>query len=145
VQRIEASLAAGGYVLTRDSVAGRQTLIGRRPSVLRSRLFVIVGVFKSDASRDHLDRFLEEAAQYARTVRGGLRSGSRAVAVAVVGSAGGAGNWAENRPERPAEVHALPVLVDLAGRRVAFPDRVDGGDGLGVLVAAHITPSLGPR
>jgi hypothetical protein len=145
VQRIEASLAAGGYTITRDSVAGRQTLIGRHSSVLRRPVFVIVGVFKSDASRDHLDRFLEEAAQYARTVNGRLRSGARAVAVAVVGSAAGAGDWAENRQEPPAEVRALPVLVDLAGGRVAFPRNVDGGDGLRRLVDTHIVPSLGPR
>jgi hypothetical protein len=145
VRRIEASLAAGGYTIARDSVAGRQTSIGRRRSpVLRGHAFVIVGVFKSDASRDHLDRFLEEAAQYARTVKGGLRSGVRAVAVAVVGSADGAGDWAENR-HGPVEVRALPVLVDLAGRRVAYPDDVDGAEGLRRLVDAHIAPSLGSR
>ncbi|MGI8984837.1 MAG: hypothetical protein ACR2HM_09950 [Acidimicrobiales bacterium] len=87
VAAIEASLRRGGFDLGRDSVAGRRAVIGRD-----RRRFVLVAVFKAGmAGREHLDRFVEEAGQYASTVKGGIRSGVSGVAVAVLegGVAGG--------------------------------------------------------
>lgn len=143
MRRIEASLVAGGFKVRRDSVAGRQALIGRRSQLAFGRrlpTFVLVAVFKSDASRDHLDRFLDETSQYATTVKGGLGRGTRAVAVAVVESAAEAGDWAS----RPVAGLSFPVLVDVGGARVVF---VDGGEherGPGATLArAHVVPSLG--
>lgn len=129
VGRIEASLVAGGFKVTRDSVAGRRTVIGRqgRPQVrrlgARHHTFVLVGVFKAGlATPEHLDRFLAEAGQYAATVKGGLPGGARAVAVAVAESAPGAEGWALSPPPppRPGFAPAFPVLVDLGARRLVF-------------------------
>ncbi len=131
VRRIEASLAAGGFQVRRDSVAGRQALIGRR-----RHTFVLVAVFKSDGSRDHLDRFLDEARQYATTVKGGLGRAPRAVAVAVVESADAAGDWASP----PVGGVAFPVLVDLGAGRAVFADAGDPG---AALARDHVVPSLG--
>jgi hypothetical protein len=115
VARIEASLAAGGFRITGDSVAGRRAVIGRRRSV-----FVLVALFKAGmAGREHLDRFQDEAAQYAATVKSRLAP-ARTVAVAVV-EAGGqddSGDWAATVPDRAA---AFPVLVDLSVGRVSCP------------------------
>ena len=154
VQAIEASLVDGGFRVGRDSVAGRQTVIGRsarfRPGRLGARLhvFVLVAVFKAGmVGREHLDRFLEEAAQYAATVKGGLPSGALAVAVAVVEpageAAGGAGDWALPPPARPpgARAPAFPVLVDLSAWRVTCPDQPPH---LRRLVHERIVPALGP-
>lgn len=106
-------------------------MIGRR-----RQTFVLVAVFKSDGSRDHLDRFLDETAQYATTVKGGLGRGTRAVAVAVVESAAEAGDWAA----RPVAGLSFPVLVDVGGARVVF---VDGGEPGATVARAHVVPSLG--
>lgn len=106
---IEASLRAGGFRVTTDSVAGRRAVIGRS-----RRVFVLVAVFKAGmAGRDHLDRFCDEACQYASTVKGRLTGGATAVAVAVV-EAGGRddpGGWATAVRARG---QAFPVLVDLS-------------------------------
>jgi hypothetical protein len=116
-------------------VAGRQAVIGRRSHVGRGSQFVLVAGFKSDASREHLDRFVEEAGQYTRTVKGRLQRGARAVAVAVVHSAAAAGDWAV----RPVSGDVWPVLVDVGAERVVAPD----GAELRALVTAHIAPGLG--
>lgn len=144
VRRIESSLAAGGYSLSRDSVAGRQAVVARRASFrLPARLhaFVLIASFKSDASRDHLDRFLEEAALYARTVRGGLAVGSRrgtsVTAVAVVSSARDAGGWGTG----PSAVAAVPVLVDVAERRVSAGEHPPGGPSA-VVIRDHVAPAV---
>jgi len=137
VRRIEASLAAGRFRVTRDSVAGRQTVIGRRSAVLR-HTFVLVAVFKADASPEHLDRFRAEADQYARTVKGGPGRAISAVAVAVVDAAVDTGGWG------PGAVGAYPVLVDLATGRVTTP----GGRGetsdrsLEQLVREHVVGAV---
>jgi hypothetical protein len=117
VRRIESSLAAGGFTLTRDSVAGRRTVIGRR-SAIRRHTFVLVAVFKADATPDHLDRFAAEADQYARTVRGGPVRGRSAVAVAVVESGPAVPGW---RPGAAGPGRACLVLVDVTGGRVTGP------------------------
>jgi hypothetical protein len=146
VARIEASLAAAGFTITRDSVAGRQAVIagprGFWPG--RRQLFVLVTRFKAGMTgRQHLDRYLDEAGQYAATVKGGLTAGS-AVAVAVVeaGGASAAGDWA-SRPVAPAtatrRAAAFPVLVDLATGHVTCPDAPVG---LRRLVADHVTPAV---
>jgi len=139
VARIESSLVAGGFRVTRDSVAGRQAVIGRK-AALRSSTFVLVAVFKADATPVHLDRFVEEAAQYARTVGGGVRLGRRldmaTVAVAVVDSAGEVGGWGQT------PTSAWPVLVDLAERRVTQPR--DVAPTMARLVGNHVVPALGP-
>lgn len=135
LSRIEASLLAGGFKITRDSVSGRRAVIGRS----RRRLFVLVAVFKAGmASRQQLDRFLDEAGQYAATVKGGLGSAS-AVAVAVV-EAGGhdePGDWAMRPPAGRAM--AFPALVDLAAGRVTCPGTPAD---LHRLVQAHVAPSI---
>lgn len=101
---------------------------------------MLIGLFKTDAGRDHLDRFLEEAALYARTVRGGLPVGARrattTVAVAVVASAADAGGWAD-QPVVGAD--AVPVLVDLEEGRVSSP-RSDSR--VAALVREHVAPAL---
>jgi hypothetical protein len=158
VARIEASLVDAGFKVCRDSVSGRQALIGRtgglrlgRPGGLRfgcpgglrfgwRQVFVLVAVFKAGmAGREHLDRYLDEAGQYAATVKGGLATGAAAVAVAVV-EAGGDGAvdatwaraaleaewWARTPPgPRPAagRAPAFPALVDLAAGRLVCPDQ----------------------
>ena len=123
-------------------MAGRQVVIARRATfALPTRLhtFVLVGLFKADAGRDHLDRFVEEAALYARTVRGGLPVGARratsTVAVAVVASAADAGGWAD----QPVGADAVPVLVDLEEGRVRVP-RADSR--VAALVREHVAPAL---
>ena len=135
VAALEASLRKGGFKVTRDSVAGRQAVIGRA-----RRLFVLVALFKGGmAGRDHLDRFVEEAAQYASTVKGGVLPGVTAVAVAVLeGGAAGAGDWAGSvTTTRRARV--FPALVDVPGGRVACP--ADPAD-LHRLVQDHVAPSV---
>ena len=155
VQRIEASLATGGFKMTRDSVAGRQAVIGRQSTfrlrwvATRLHVFVLVAVFKSDATPEHLDRFLEEASQYAITLKGrlrGLQSGTCAVAVAVVDSAERAGEWAVKPHGRRFAAMTYPVLVDLANKRVVRPERMLIGavyvPYLRQLVKAHVESSL---
>lgn len=114
--QIEASLAAGGFKVSGDSVAGRRVVIGRRRST-----FVLVALFKAGmAGREHLDRFQDEARQYASTVKGRLAPAATVVAMAVV-EAGGpdeSGDWAETVPGRGV---AFPALVDLSGGRVKCP------------------------
>ena len=128
VRRIEASLAKGGLKVTRDSVAGRQAVIGRTARFRagsRRHIFVLVALFKAGmAGREHLDRFLDEAGQYAATVKGGLASGATAVAVAVVEAAGEDGGWARTASERPRRgcEFAFPVLVDAVGGSVSCPE-----------------------
>jgi hypothetical protein len=143
VQRIGASLAAGGFKVSRDSVAGRQAVIGRRGRIggagSTSPAFVLVAVFKSDASPEHLDRFLDEAGQYASTVKGRLRPGACAVAVAVVDSGADAGAWAMTAPARRQGVRAFPVLVDLGTGGVVWADH---GADLRHVVEAHVVPSV---
>lgn len=131
---IEASLRKAGFTVTRDSVAGRQAVIGRR-----RRLFVLVAVFKGGMDgREHLDRFVEEAALYSSTVKGGLPSAVTAVAVAVVEGGGGAGDWATAMTDgRRARV--FPVLVDVPGGGVACPPAPAD---LHRLVQEHVAPSL---
>ena len=116
VAGIEASLQKAGFKVSRDSVAGRQALIGRR-----RRLFVLVAVFKGGMDGpEHLDRFVEEAGLYAATVKGGLPSGVAAVAVAVLDGGGDAGDWATSVTEgRRARV--FPVLVDAPAGHLACP------------------------
>jgi hypothetical protein len=150
VQRIEASLGSGGFKLTRDSVGGRRTVIGRRVErhLARRHTFVLVAVFKSDASADHLDRFQDEAGQYATTMRSGLGRSPWVVAVAVAETAHDAGDWAR-RPfgDRPGPL-SYPVLVDLSAGRVVCPDATpDGGPGVASLrrlVEAHVVPGIFP-
>lgn len=127
VRTVESSLAGAGFKVGRDSVAGRRAVIahaapfGRGPLGSRRHVFVLIAVFKAGmAGRAHLDRFAEEAAQYAATVKGGRGpgAGSVVVAVAVVETVEGPdeADWALVVRER-----TFPVLVDLAGRRVICP------------------------
>ena len=141
--RIEASLAAGGFKVTRDSVAGRQAAIGRSPRLRlggRRHLFVLVAVFKAGmAGREHLDRLLDEAGQYAATVKGGVGSGAGVVAVAVVELAeAGAAEWAAVPPQK-GRWPRYPVLVDLAGGLIACPDEPED---LRRLAREHVEPSM---
>ena len=131
---IEASLRTGGFTVSRDSVAGRQALIGRR-----RRQFVLVAVFKAGMDgREHLDRFVEEAGLYASTVKGGLPSAVAAVAVAVLEGGGEAGDWATSVTEgRRARV--FPVLVDVPAGRVDCPPAPAD---LHRLVQEHVAPSM---
>lgn len=112
-------------------MAGRQAVVarsGRRRAGVgrRQHVFVLVALFKAGmAGVEHLDRFLDEAGQYAATVKGGLASSAVAVAVAVV-EAGGEGSavaaWATSTaPPAAGRTAAFPVLVDLAGPRVVCP------------------------
>lgn len=129
VRRIESSLAAGGFKVVRDSVAGRQVVVGRRPA-LRSDAFVLVAVFKVDATTQHLDRFLDEAAQYARTVGAGLVHRGwtgPVVAVAVVDSARSIDGWAQPSTTSASGAVAYPVLIDLERRRITEPWGVKSG------------------
>lgn len=116
VAGIEASLRKAGFTVSRDSVAGRQAVIGRR-----RRLFLLVAVFKAGmAGRDHLDRFVEEAGLYSAVVKGGLHAGVTAVAVAVLEGGGGDVDWAASVTEgRRARV--FPVLVDVPAGRASCP------------------------
>ena len=134
VAGIETSLRKAGFKVTRDSVAGRQAVIGRR-----RRLFVVVGLFKAGmAGREHLDRLVEEAGLYASTVKGRLPSGVTAVAVAVVEGGGGAGEWAAALIEG-GRARVFPVLVDVAGGRVACPPAPAD---LHRLVQEHVAPCI---
>ena len=135
VAAVEASLRQAGFKVSRDSVAGRQAVIARH-----RRQFVLVAVFKAGmAGREHLDRFVEEAGQYATTVKGGLPSGVTAVATAVLeGGGAGAGDWATSvTVARRARV--FPVLVDLAAGRVSCPDSPAD---LHRLVQEYVAPSI---
>ncbi len=114
--RIEASLAAGGFKVSGDSVAGRRVVVGRRRST-----FVLVGLFKAGmAGREHLDRFQDEARQYAATMKGRLPPAPTVVALAVVevGGPDESGDWAVTAPARGV---AFPALVDLSAGRVTCP------------------------
>jgi len=155
VRRIESSLAAGGFTVTADSVAGRRTVVGRRSAfglrrvAIRVHTFVLVAVFKADATPDHLDRYLEEADQYARTVRGrrASQAGTSAVAVAVVASGQAAGDWAVRPRSQTSAALGCPVLVDVAGRRVSMQERTVIGEPyhphLQQLVRQHVVHPLG--
>jgi len=131
VRGIESSLAAAGFRITRDSVAGRQAVIARAarfgpgPMGSRQHVFVLIVVFKAGmAGRQHLDRFADEAAQYAATIRGGRGSGACAVAVAVVESAEGTAEvaWALDGLAPNTSARAFPVLVHLAAASVSCPE-----------------------
>jgi hypothetical protein len=131
VAEVEASLRKAGFKVTRDSVAGRQAVIGRA-----RRLFVLVAVFKAGmAGPEHLDRFVDEAGQYASTVKGGLPSGVTAVAVAVLE---GGGVW-HTTLTHVGRARVFPVLVDLAAGRVSYPDAPAD---LRRLVDDHVAPSI---
>ena len=133
VVAVEASLRKAGFKLTRDSVAGRQAVIGRA-----RRLFVLLAVFKPGmAGREHLDRFVEEAGQYATTVKGGLPSGVTAVAVAVLEAGAGSDEWAATLTHA-GRARVFPVLVDVASGRVTRPDAPAD---LRRLVDEHVAPS----
>lgn len=131
---IEASLGKAGFKVTRDSVAGRQAVIGRR-----RRLFVLVAVFKGGmAGREHLDRFVEEAALYSATVKGGLPAAVTAVAVAVLEGGDGPAGWAASAVQDGRRT-VFPVLVDVpAGRLACPPAPVD----LHRLVREQVAPSI---
>lgn len=136
---MESSLADDGFTVTTDSVAGRRTVVGRRSS-LRRHTFVLVAVFKADATPEHLDRFRTEAHQYARTVRGGPVRGTHTLAVAVVASTRETGGWGSGAGGAGG---AYPVLVDLGSGRVTtpggasdpYPER---------LVRDHVVPAVNP-
>ncbi len=102
-------------------------------------MFVLVAVFKGGmAGREHLDRFLEEAAQYAATVKGRLTPGAAAVVVAVVETVEvGAPEWATT--PRSGRSSTFPVLVDLPGGRVVG---ADAPEDLHRLVEKHVGPSV---
>ncbi|HET7722358.1 MAG TPA: hypothetical protein VFK43_20500 [Acidimicrobiales bacterium] len=131
---IEASLRTAGFKVSRDSVAGRQAVIGRR-----RRLFVLVAVFKGGMDgREHLDRFVEEAGLYSATVKGGLPSGVTAVAVAVLEGGAGPADWAAAVNEG-GRLRVFPVLVDVPSGRVACPPAPAD---LHRLVEEHVAPSI---
>lgn len=133
VAGIEASLRTGGFKVSRDSVAGRQAVIGRR-----RRLFVLVAVFKGGMDgREHLDRFVEEAGLYAATVKGGLPAGVAAVAVAVLEGGGEAGDWATSVTEGR-RVRVFPVLVDAPAGHLSCPPAPADLHGL---VQEYVAPS----
>lgn len=155
---IEASLAQGGFKMTRDSVGGRQAVIGRTAAFrlrwLATRLhtFVLAAVFEGRTARpDKLDRFLEECGQYARTMKGGLpaglQTGTVAVAVAVAESAEEAGDWAVVSHGHKFASLAYPVLVDVARRTVTCPQHMFIGaiyqGHLRRVVADHVAPAVG--
>ena len=133
VAGIEASLRKAGFTVSRDSVAGRQAVIGRR-----RRLFLLVAVFKGGMDgREHLDRFVEEAGLYASTVTRGLPSRVTAVAVAALEGGGGDRDWATSVTEgRRARV--FPVLVDVPAGHLACPPAPAD---LHRLVQEHVAPS----
>ena len=145
VAAVEASLRKGGFTVTRDSVAGRQAVIGRARAAHGAgwrarRRFVLVAVFKAGmAGREHLDRFVEEAGQYATTMKGGLPSGVTAVATAVLEGGGtGAGDWATSIIEA-GRARIFPVLLDVPAGRVSCPDSPPD---LHRLVQEYIAPSI---
>ena len=109
-------------------------MIGRR-----RRLFVLVAVFKAGmAGREHLDRFSEEAAQYASTVGGRLtNAGAMAVAVVEAGGGDNPGNWAAAAPA--GRSRAFPVYVDIGAGRVSCPPAPED---LRRLVEQHVTASV---
>jgi hypothetical protein len=99
---------------------------------------VLVAVFKPGmAGREHLDRFVEEAAQYATTVKGGLPSAVTAVAAAVLEDGAGS-DWGSTVTEA-GRARVFPVLVDVAGGRVTCPEVPAD---LRRLVDDHVAPSL---
>lgn len=139
--------------MSRDSVAGRQAVVARVSRFGQGRLgtrlhvFVLVALFKAGmGGRDHLDRFLDEAGQYAATVKGGLASGALAVAVAVLEPAtadAAATAWARTwATGRPATGHApaCPVLVDVGSGRVTCPEAAPAS--VRELVAHHVVTSV---
>ena len=144
VAAVEASLRKAGFKVSRDSVAGRQAVIARARAARGAgwgsrRLFVLVAVFKPGMDgREHLDRFVEEAGQYATTVKGGLPSGVTAVAVAVLEAGGGAGDWAATVTQA-GRARVFPVLVDLASGGVKSPDNPAD---LQRVVDDHVLPSV---
>lgn len=120
--------------MTRDSVGGRQAVIGRG----RRQTFVLAAVFEGRTARpDKLDRFLDESSQYARTMKRGLLSAT-ALAVAVAESGDGAGGWSGS-PSSGGAV-AYPVLVDLARRSVSC---AVGDAHLRRVVADYVAPAAG--
>jgi hypothetical protein len=134
VAGIEASLRKAGFKVSRDSVAGRQAVIGRR-----RRLFVLVAVFKGGMDgREHLDRFVEEAGLYSSSVKGGLPSGVTAVAVAVLEGRGDGGDWATKVTEAR-RTRVFPVLVDVPAARCACPPAPAD---LHRMVQEHVAPSI---
>ena len=134
VAGIEASLRTAGFTVSRDSVAGRQAVIGRR-----RRRFVLIAVFKGGmAGRDHLDRFVEEAGLYASTVKGGLPSGVTAVAVAVLEGGAGPGDWATS-VTGGGRARVFPVLADVPAGRVTCPPAPAD---LHRLVQEHVVPFM---
>jgi hypothetical protein len=154
---IEASLAAGGFNMTRDSVGGRQAVIGRtsafrlRWMATKLHTFVLAAVFEGATARpDKLDRFLEESSDYARTMKGGLprglQTGTAAVVVAVAESAGEAGDWAVKPHGRKFAALTYPVLVDVARRTVTSPARMVIGavyvPWFRQVVADHVAPAV---
>jgi hypothetical protein len=105
---------------------------------------VLVAVFKAGmAGREHLDRYLDEASQYAATVKTGRASGAVAVAVAVVETIADTASveWALAPPSRPpaGRSPAFPVLVDLMGGRVTCPEAPAD---LCRVVGDHVRPSM---
>lgn len=87
------------------------------------------------ADREHLDRFLDEAGQYAATVKGALLGGATAVAVAVVEvPEEGAGDWAVTPVGR-----TFPVLADIASGEVACAATPEDRRRL---VREHVEPSM---
>lgn len=143
VRRIESSLAEGGFTLSRDSVAGRQTVIGRSSS-LRRRTFVLVAVFKVDATPEHLDRFRAEADQYARTLTRGPGRATCTLAVAVVESARAAGRWGT---DAGGPGGGYPTLVEVDRLRVTTPAQSGSGAAadpyLEQLVRDHVAAAVG--
>lgn len=133
--------------MTQDSVAGRRAVIGRSARVRfgpRRHLFVLVAVFKAGmAGREHLDRFLDEAGQYAATVKAGRASAAAAVVVAVVEAAADTASveWALVPPGRPpaGRSPAFPVLADLMVGRVTCPETPAD---LHRLVGEHVRPCM---
>jgi hypothetical protein len=125
--------------VTRDSVAGRQAVIARGSRLGRRQLFVLVAVFKGGmAGREHLDRFADEAAQYAATVKGRLSGAATAVPVAVVEWAeNGCAAWARTPPQGRGAT--FPVLADLATGTVMCPDAPPD---LVKVAREHVDPSM---
>jgi len=126
VLAVEASLVAAGFKVSRDSVAGRRAVIARSTRLGRGPLgswrhvVVLIAVFKAGmAGGEHLDRFSDEAAQYAATVKGGPPSGVSVVAVAVVESIEGP---QEREWGLSGRAGTFTVLVDLGAARVVCPD-----------------------
>lgn len=156
--RIEASLAGAGFKMVRDSVGGRQAVIGRtsafrlRWMATRLHTFVLAAVFEGGTARpDKLDRFLDESSQYAKTMKGGLprglQTGTAAIAVAVAESGHDAGDWAVKPHGRSFAALTYPVLVDVGRRSVTSPPRMVVGavyvPWFRQVVAEHVAPAVG--